>query len=71
MRIIKKLLVTILLSFSTLYACGWGSAYSDYSKENFYNFLEAKFVGVAEDNPLYALTSSGRVRTYEDRKAYF
>jgi hypothetical protein len=71
MPIIKKLLITILFTLSTLFACGPGSYFSYFSKNNYYNFLDASLVGVEEGNPLYALTSSGRVRTYEIRKEYF
>jgi hypothetical protein len=71
MLTIKKLLITTTLFLSTLTACGPGGFFSYYAKDNYYNFLDASLVGLEEENPLYALTSSGRVRTYEDRKAYF
>lgn len=71
MPIIKKLLITMLFSLSTLLACGPGSYFSYFSKDNYYNFLDASLVGVEEGNPLYSLTSFGKVRTYDIRKEYF
>jgi hypothetical protein len=71
MQLIKKLLILTTLSLSTLIACGPGSFESYFSKENYYNFLDASLVGVKEANPLYALTSYGKVRTYDIRVEYY
>jgi len=54
-----------------LTACGMGSFQSYFSKENYYNFLDASLVGLNESNPLYALTSYGKVRTYAIRVEYY
>lgn len=54
-----------------LTACGMGSFSSYFSKENYYNFLDASLVGIDDENPLYSLTSYGRTRTYAVRVEYY
>ncbi|CAA6799200.1 MAG: Unknown protein [uncultured Sulfurovum sp.] len=71
MQLIKQLLLITILSLTSLLACGPGNYYSSFSKENYYNFLDASLVGIEEENPLYALTSSGKIYTYDKRVEYY
>ena len=71
MKLIKKLLTITVLTLTGLTACGMGSLESHFSKENQYNFLDASLVGLQEANPLYSLTSYGKIYSYEDRVEYY
>jgi len=71
MKIIKKLFILTTLTLTTLTACGLGSFQSYFSKENYFNFLDASLVGLDDANPVYSLTSYGQVRTYKIRVDYY
>jgi len=68
MNILKKIVAYALLSLSSLSACGI-DFYSEFAKENYYNFLDASLVKVDENNPLYSL--SGHISSYWVRVDYF
>ena len=71
MKLLKKISLLAILSFYSLSACGPGSFFSNFSKENYYNFLDASLVGVDEDDLLYSLSSESRVYAYMDRVDYY
>ena len=71
MKTLKNIIIFVIFNFSLLFSCGGGSLESHFSKENQYNFLDASLVGLQEANPLYSLTSYGKIYSYEDRVEYY
>ena len=71
MKCLTKISILAFLSFSTLSACGPGNFYSNFSKDNYYNFLDASLVAVNEEDLLYSLSTESRVYAYEERVEYY
>ena len=65
-----KLLLFMIVTISSADACGPGNYYSDFEKENFYNFLPAPLDDFDNENPLFWVVSGSHIYAHDAYVTY-